>query len=167
MRSRLTILVLVGALVVAACGPGEDPAPDIVLDGTPRHADDQGVVTKISLESLTLDGERTYPVSSKLKAFSTVTLELEPMLSRDGQYVLVGVADGKVVWMAGVAQVVPGTPRRAFYTGTLEQVGDGRLVFRDGTVLDLADGYRPPVEEGAVVVEIDVDKRRVIRVRPS
>lgn len=144
-----------------SCGGG-DPRPDIALDGSPRHPSDQGIVTDVSFEQITLDGERTYDVSEHLKSFSTSTLELEPMLGRDGQYVLVGVEDGTVVWMAGVAQVVPGPRPTVYYTGNLSSIDEsGRLIFRDGTVLQMNEGYRPTISRGPVVVKIDALTHRV------
>ena len=110
------------------------------LDGSPRYPSDEGVVTAISFERITLDGRRTYEVSRDLRAFSTVTRELEPMLSRRGQYVQVGLDGDTMVWMAGIAAVVPTTPAAVYYVGRMVSVQDNRAVFSDGTVLRLAPG---------------------------
>ncbi|MGI8792091.1 MAG: hypothetical protein ACR2H3_02755 [Acidimicrobiales bacterium] len=169
VRRSLLALLAVFVLLAGACGGGGDPVAGISLDGTPRVPDDEGVVTAISFESITLDDARTYGVSKNLKAFSTVTLELEPMLVRDGQYVQIGVKKGKMVWMAGIAQVVPTEPPTVYYTGTIDGVksSERSVVFRDGTVLRLADGYEPPVTEGAVVVKIDPVAHRIVDLKPQ
>jgi hypothetical protein len=137
---RLAVVLVVGVLVlVAGCDSSGDEV--VALDGSPRHPDDEGVVTAISFERITLDGRRSYDVSRKLLAFSTSTRELEPMLLRDGQYVQIGLDGRTMVWMAGVAAVVPTDPPAVYYVGRLVAVEDGRrAVFADGTVLRLAPG---------------------------
>jgi hypothetical protein len=113
-----------------------------------------------------LDGERSYGVSPALRSFSALTLDIEPMLSREGQYVQVGVEDDEVVWMGGVAAVVNAVdPPSAFFTGTIETIEDRRVVFTNGTVFTLAERVRPDVRRGGAAVQIDVARHRVIAVR--
>ena len=150
-------------MVSGSCGGGGEEAA-VVLDGSPRHADDEGVVTAVSRERLTLDGQRTYRVSRELQAFSTRTLEAVPLLGRSGQYVLVGVDGETVEWLASVGGVlrVPGRPAVAYYTGVLERVVGRRAEFADGTVLQMGPGIDVP-EAGQVRAEIDVEAHEVRR----
>lgn len=156
---RLAAAALVA--VLAACGGSRPP---VTLDGSPRFPDDEGVATTVELERITLDGKRTYAVSRDLRSFSTYDMKLEPMLNRRGQYVHVGLEDRRVVWMAGIAAVVPGDPPRVFYSGRLKAVDDGRAIFADGTVLTLQPGVVSPVSDGFVQVEIDARAHRVRRI---
>jgi nucleoid-associated protein YgaU len=152
-------------LTVSACGGGGGGG-DIKLDGSPRVPDDEGVATEVTRERITLDGDRTYDVSDRLRSFSTYTLKLEPMLNRKGQYVQVGLDGDTVVWMAGVAAVVQTAQGPSvFYVGDLEEIDDGRAVFADGTVLRTAEGVS--AEPGRVQARIDVPKRRVTELRPT
>ncbi len=169
MRAAL----LGAALLLAACGGGDDGgAAALVLDGSARIPDDEGVATTLDFEEITLDGERTYGVSDELRSFSTYTLAAEPMVNRRGQYVQVGLDGDTVVWMAGIAAVVPqpdGTDA-VFYAGRLaaEPIGeDGRATFVDGTTFAVS----PDVELGEagaeVLVQIDPAMRQIVAVRPS
>lgn len=153
-RSVVVALVIMAA--VSACG-GDDER-SFALDGSPRHPDDQGVASSVSLQEITLDGERTYPLSRSLRSFSTYTLKLEPVLGREGHYVQVGLDDGEVVWLAGIAAVVKpdsgeGEPS-VYYTGTLVERDGQLLIFEDGTVLRAVDGL-PELPLARVTVRID------------
>jgi hypothetical protein len=133
---RLAVALFVVVLVAAACSSGDEA---VRLDGSPRYPDDEGVVTAISFDRITLDGRRTYDVSPGLRAFSTVTRQLEPMLRRKGQYVQIGLDDRTMVWMAGIAAVVRTEPPAVYYVGRMVSVDEERrAVFADGTVLRLA-----------------------------
>lgn len=159
-------LAALSVVLVAACGSGDGGSSPVALDGSARYPDDQGIATELSHEEITLDGKRTYKVSPKLAAFSTVTATLEPMLNRENQYVQVGLDGDTMVWMAGVAAVVklPQGPR-VFYNGTLRRVdGKGRLVFRDGTVWELAKGVDVPKAGERLQLEIDPARHRVVRI---
>jgi hypothetical protein len=147
-------------LLVSGCSGGDGPA--VVLDGRPRHPDAEGVVTAVTRERLTLDGDRTYGVSPSLRAFSTSSLKAVPLLGRSGQYVVVGLDGDTVVWLGAVGAVlrVPGERPVTYYTGELVRVEDGRAVFRDGTVLRLASGVRA-VAPGRARAEIDVERHTV------
>ncbi|HUQ39457.1 MAG TPA: hypothetical protein VM030_04835 [Acidimicrobiales bacterium] len=154
---RPAAVLLAVALLFGGCGGGGDDAPArLVLDGRPRYPDDQGVVTRVSRTSITLAGARTYRVSPKLQSFSTMDLSTQPLLQRKGQYVQVGLDGTTMVWIAGVAKVLPGTPPRVFYVGTLKRLdGKGNAVFADGTVLRLGAGVTPSPPKGSATVEID------------
>lgn len=155
------LVVAVGLVTLVACSGGDDDR--LVLDGSPRVPDAEGVVEEISFERITLDGDRSYGVSDNLASFSTYDLGPVPMLHRKGQYVQVGLDGGEVEWMAGIGVVVraPEVEPVVFYNGHLLRTGDGRAVFRDGTVLRLAQGVRSPVTEGLVRAEIDPATHRV------
>jgi hypothetical protein len=153
-------LILVSVLLAAGCTRGGHDR--LVLDGRPRIPDVEGVVEQISFERVTLDGDRSFAVEKDLQSFSTYDLAAVPMLHRLGQYVQLGLNGKKVDWMAGIGVVVRGTaPPVVYYNGVLLRVDGDRAIFRDGTVLRLADGVTTPVENGMVRAEIDPAVHRV------
>jgi hypothetical protein len=158
----LAALALVAVLALAGCSRGEEKAA-FALDGSPRFPDAEGVVEEISRERITLDGDRTYKVSKELASFSTYDLGPTPMLHRKGQYVHLGLDGDTAIWMAGIGVVVraPDKPPVVYYNGFLLKVEDGQAIFRNGTVLRLADGVESPVEQGTLRAEIDPERRRV------
>jgi hypothetical protein len=157
---RLSLLLLAGALTVAGCAKGDGHR--LVLDGRPRPPDAEGVVEKISFESVTLDGGRTFQVRKDLQSFSTYDLAAVPMLHRLGQYVQLGLRDKKVAWMAMIGEVVQGAGAPVvYYNGVLLRLEGDRAIFRDGTVLQLADGVTSPVDTGFVRAELDPSLHRV------
>lgn len=161
MRRPVAGAVLcVGALLLGACSSGP-PAPHIKLDGSPRYADDEGVISKFDENTLriTIDGRRRYDISEKARVFATSTLQPVGLRGRTGQYVQVGLTKKKVVWVATFTQTVQfaNTPALAFEIGTLARVdAHRRAVFRDGTVLKLAPGTRLPTKLPAKV-RADID----------
>lgn len=161
--------VVAFASLTAACNRGDDDEPVVRLDGSARVPDDEGVATSLSHASITLDGKRTYPVSKRLISFSTYTGAIEPMITRKGQYVQIGLEeeDGKkhMVWMAGIAQVLNTKEPAVYYTGTFVRRQDGRAVFRDGTVIQLSPGVTVPEKEGTgVIVRIDPASHRAVEI---
>ncbi|MEW6471609.1 MAG: hypothetical protein AB1679_05020 [Actinomycetota bacterium] len=159
-RSALPLLLVAGLLLAAGCADKDDDR--LVLDGRPRYPDAEGVVEQISFDRITLDGGRTYAVSQDLQSFSTYDLAAVPMLHRRGQYVQLGLDGKKVAWMAGIGVVVRGAaPPVVYYNGVLVRLDDDRAIFRDGTVLRLADGVTSPVDQGLVRAEIDPALHRV------
>jgi len=157
---KLPLLLMAGALILAGCSKSD--AHRLGLDGRPRIPDAEGVVEGISFERITLDGGRSYGVRKDLQSFSTYDLAAVPMLQRLGQYVQLGLNGKKVAWMAGIGVVVrAGAPPVVYYNGVLLRRDGGRAVFRDGTVLQLAAGVTPPVEQGLVRAEIDPALHRV------
>jgi hypothetical protein len=96
-------------------------------------------------------------VRKDLQSFSTYDLAAFPMLQRQGQYVQLGLRGRQAAWMAGIGVVVrkPGAPPVVYYNGVLLRLDGRRAIFRDGTVLRLADGVTPPVPQGLVRAEID------------
>lgn len=169
MGRRPAAVVLAIGLTLAGCGGGGHDGPArIVLDGRPRFPDDQGVVTQVSRTRITLAGRRTYELSPRLQSFSTVDLSTQSVFQRKGQYVQLGLDGDTAVWVAGVAAVVPGTPPRVFYIGTLQRLdGKGNAIFADGTVLRLGQGVAPAKAVGRVIVEIDPAAGRARRVTVS
>ena len=159
-RSPLPLLLLAGLLLLSGCAKKDDDR--LVLDGRPRIPDVEGVVEQISFERITLDGARSFPVRKDLQSFSTYDLAAVPMLHRLGQYVQLGLNGKKVAWMAGIGVVVrAAAPPVVYYNGVLVRLEGDRAVFRDGTVLQLADGVASPVESGLVRAEIDPSLHRV------
>ncbi len=160
--SPLPLLVVVGVLLLGGCTKSDDDR--LVLDGRPRFPDAEGVVEDISFERITLDGGRSYGVSKELQSFSTYDLAAVPMLHRRGQYVQLGLDGKKVAWMAGIGVVVrtPAAPPVVYYNGVLVRLDADRAIFRDGTVLQLADGVTSPVDHGFVRAELDPALHRVL-----
>jgi hypothetical protein len=159
--SPLPLLLVAGALVLGGCS--RSAGDELVLDGRPRHPDAEGVVEQVSFDRITLDGGRSYGVASDLQSFSTYDLAAVPMLHRLGQYVHLGLDGNEVEWMAGIGVVVrnPATPPVVYYNGVLVRFDDDRAIFRDGTVLRLADGVTSPVASGLVRAELDPSLHRV------
>lgn len=159
---RRVALFAAPLLLLAACSRGGG-GEELVLDGRPRFPDAEGVVEEISFERITLDGGRSYRVSKELRSFSTYDLAPVPMLHRKGQYVQLGLDGDKAAWMAGIGVVVraPAAPPVVFYNGHLLRLERDRAIFRDGTVLRLADGLESPFLEGLVRAEIDPARHEV------
>ena len=160
MLVRLSLVLLAGALTLAGCARSDSHR--LVLDGRLRPPDAEGVVEKISFESVTLDGGRTFQVRKDLQSFSTYDLAAVPMLQRSGQYVHLGLDGKRVAWMAMIGEVVRGADSPVvYYNGVLVRLDGDRAIFRDGTVLQLADGVTSPVETGFVRAELDPALHRV------
>jgi hypothetical protein len=156
MRRALLVLVVAAALL---SGCSKESSPAFQLDGRARVPDDEGVVTKVDFKHLTLDGKRTYKVSSSLAAFSTYTLKAVPLLGRRGQYVQIGVRGKTMVWLASIGAVVKGRAGdrdRVLFTGTVHRrLKDQRVMFRGGTVLRVGKGAAVPAVGRQARAEID------------
>lgn len=158
--SPVQLLLVAGALLFAGCAKSERHG--VVLDGRPRVPDVEGVVEQISVEKVTLDGGRSYGVRKDLQSFSTYDLAAVPMLQRSGQYVHLGLDGTKVAWMAMIGEVIEGPAAPVvYYNGVLLRLEGNRAFFRDGTVLQLADGVTSPVGTGFVRAELDPSLHRV------
>jgi hypothetical protein len=148
---------------VGACGRSA-PGAAIKLDGSGRFPDDQGVVTSVTQQRITLDGRRTYALSPHLQSFAAVSLAVVPVLQTKGQYVQVGLRETTVTWLGRIADVVHTDHDAVFYVGHLVRVQAKDLVMRDGTVLRLADGFTPPTRVDVdVTAEIDPAKHVVVK----
>lgn len=162
-RARLAVCGVVALLATACGGSGGSGAPTVRLDGSPRVPDVEGLVARVSLKSITING-RAYRVSAKLQSFSTYDGSPAALLGRKDQYVQAGVKDNVVGWLAGIGAVIQpaGT---VFYLGDLVGVQKGRAVFRDGTTLAVAPGIDRSTR-GRVRAEIDAARRVVTSVTP-
>jgi len=173
LRRFVAIAGSVAALGIAApaCrGSSSSSAAAVRLDGSPRVPDDEGVATSLSRTRITLDGKRTYAVSTRLVSFATATGAIEPMLSREGQYVQIGVVKENghrlMVWMAGFAAVVPSTPPAVYYQGRFVRRDGALAIFRDGTVLRLGAGVKVPKANSDATVQIDPATHLVVDMTP-
>ena len=158
--TRLVRLALGLALAVglAACSGGGSKEPVVKLDGSPRFSDQEGVVQKADRSGITLDGNRTYDVDSKLIAFSTFNRAPVRLGSTVGEYVQVGIKDKTVVWLARIGPVATQADGHSsvVYQGTLVKVDGRRLIFKDGTVLTLAAGLKAPADaKGPTIASIN------------
>lgn len=169
LRRFAAVLACIACLaaLLGACNRGEDE-PVVRLDGSARIPDDEGVATSLSHASITLDGKRTYPVSRRLVSFSTYTGAIEPMVTRKGQYVQIGLdeEDGKkvMVWMAGIAQVLQTAEPAVYYTGIYMRRAGERAVFRDGTAIRLSPSVTVPKPGTGVIVRIDPSSHEAVEV---
>lgn len=147
---RVTGALLGAALVLAACGGGDsaragDSGRFVALDGSPRVADDAGVVTAIDPDfaTLAIDGERVYEIHDEVQSFASMDGTTLPLRDRLGQYVHVGVEDGTIVWVGSIGSVlrVEGERETVVYLGSIAGFdGEARqLRMRDGTVFVVAD----------------------------
>lgn len=168
MRRLGVILASVAmAVVVAACTSGGGSAgAALKLDGSPRHPDDQGIATEVGRHRIILDGRRRYSVSPALNSFSTYTLETVPLVTRRGQYVQIGLQGKTVVWIAGIAGVIPSKPPRVFYIGELKRVEGRDAIFKDGTVLRLAANVAARAKPGHFTAVIDPKAHQIVELRP-
>lgn len=164
MRRALPAGVLAVVLAVAACGGGDGaggPATFVALDGTPRLPDAVGVVTELAedFSTLTIDDGRTFAVDPAVQSFSTIDASTQPLRSRVGQYVHLGLDGDRVVWLASIGSVqrLAGRPEIVHYVGIPVDEHEGDTVtFEDGTVLSLAPGVDVELGHGPVAVELDV-----------
>lgn len=166
-RTGILFRLLLGAAVLAlvggaACGGEETEAP-VVLDGSPRYPDDEGVVTALDVDNrtMTLDGKRSYQVSEDLRSFSALDLSIQPLADATNAYVQVGLEGRTVVWLGRIAKVVPTDPPRVYYVGrfsSVESADEGRqVVFGEGTVLQLAEGVEAPEGSDGELVQAEID----------
>jgi hypothetical protein len=163
---RISRIVPIVLLLATACTGGVDA---IALDGTPRHADAQGVVTAVSNDRLTLDGTKTYDIDPKIQCFSASTQSAIPLAGRKGTFVQLGL-DGKTVkWLAGYSAVIefPGRPSVAYHNGVLEEASGRDAIFEDGSVLPVGAGVDAPPPGSRVTAEIDVKKKAITRFTPA
>ncbi len=151
----MAALLCAAALTAAACGGDDGEA--FTLDSSPRVPDDEGVVTAVSVERVTIDGERTYDVSDELVSFTSASRNVRPLLNFEHHYVHIGLKDDKVVWLGGIGPVVQGSPPAVYYTGGFRRVEDGRAVFTDGTTL--AIGKDVPQPPAGMVVQARIDPK--------
>lgn len=149
------------ALLLAACRAGG--GDDFKLDGSPRHPDDEGIVTAVDHESLTLDGERTYELDRDLVSFSSIDLSTVPVLFAKDQYAQVGLDGDTAEWLGTVAKPLTTSPRRVVVVGEVASADDGTLVLEHGLVLRLAAGVDATVGTD-VQISIDPDRGVVTEV---
>lgn len=163
-HARASLILL--ALITGACTGGATAR--IALDGSPRVPDDEGIVTSVSLDELTLDGERTYGISDELRSFSALDLSTAPLLFSDGQYAQVGLDGDTVVWLGTLARPVGSDPAVVYFTDTVDAVeGDGPdrvLIFASGTVLHVEEQLEAPLPGALVRAEVDVSAQAVTSV---
>ncbi len=155
------MLAASAALVMSGCGSSD---PVVKLDGSPRLPDAEGIVQTASINGITLDGERRFAVSKKLISFSTYNYKPVQLASTIGAYVQVGTNDDTVVWLSKVGPVRTDDAghKTVQYQGDLVAVDGARLTFKDGTVLRLAKGLKPPADPlGPTYAVIDAAKHVV------
>jgi len=134
LRRELALVVgLSLAFVLGACGRNAE-AP-FALDGSPRVADDEGIVTAVDRASITIDGERRYAVSDDVVSFSNLTLAVVPLLYTEGQYVQLGVKGKTVRWIGSLARPLTTSPPIVMFDGEVARIDGSDLVFSNGTVL--------------------------------
>lgn len=165
-RPLVAILFLLITLLTAACDRNESDRGNSG-DKPPRFPDDQGVVTSVDLESLTIENKRSYTISREVESFSTYNQEIIPLLRWQGRYVHVGTEGDEVVWIAGIGVVDDSReiPVVHYTNGLLRRIDNKkRAIFADGTVLRLDKPLgRPPLNE-RMSMDIDAARHVVIGV---
>jgi hypothetical protein len=159
-RSAAVVLAL---LLTASCARGSGDG-GFALDGSIRVPDDEGIVTAVDLESVTLDEERTYEVDRELASFSAIDLSTVPLLFTEGQYVQVGTDGDRLVWLSAFAKPLAGDRPLVVFAGEVDLVDDGAIEFDNGTVLRLAPGVDTAELTGVVHVGIDPRSNTVTEV---
>ncbi|MEO7804902.1 MAG: hypothetical protein ABIS18_11520 [Actinomycetota bacterium] len=139
------------------------PATTSILDSPTRSPNDEGVVTGVTNERITLDNKRFYKVSPKTESFIASSKQLTSIISTDHRYVQLGIKSGTVIWISTVGIVTRTDPPIARYTGTfLRKDADGRAVFKDGTVLSVRSGVKFPDVNKKIAVTIDPSAHEII-----
>lgn len=155
LRTKAAAVATGAALaLVTACGSGGGGDSELVLDGSPRVPDAEGIATIARPDLIEVAG-RQFDVSPDLVVFSTHDLSLTPLVRWEGSYVQVGLDGDTVVWLAGVAGVISGDPPTAQLSGRVEAVEGDRLVLEGGTVVTLGEGVDPLPEGTFVIVRLD------------
>lgn len=164
MRSRggraVALATGVALALVAACGSGGGGESGLVLDGSPRLPDAEGIASIARPDLIEVAGTR-YEVSPDLVVFSTHDLSLTPLVRWEGSYVQVGLDGDKVVWLAGVAGIISGDPPLAQLSARVEAVDGDRVVLEGGTVVTLGKGIDPLPAGSFVIVRLDPISGRV------
>ena len=158
----VTALAATAAVFLTACGGSSDTV--VKLDGSPRRPDIEGVVRTASIDGITFEGGRKYRVSKELISFSTYTREPVALSSTLDAYVQAGVDGNTVVWLSKIGPVSTDDAghRTVQYQGDLVDIDGRSLVFKDGTVLRLGAGLKPPEDPfGPTYIVIDADKKVV------
>jgi hypothetical protein len=159
---RVAALATTAVIALGACGGSSGPA--VKLDGSPRTPDAEGIVAHASINGITLDGNRRYDVNRQLMSFSTYNRKLLPLVRMIGGYVHVGLKGKTVVWIAKIGVVARDADGHATvqYQGDLVSVHGTQMIFRDGTVLTLHRGLKPPADAaGPTYAVIDADHHYV------
>lgn len=159
VRGVLGALLLVGA---SACSTGSDDGASVLLDGSPRHPDAEGVATVARAEVIEVAGTR-YEVSPDLVVFSTHDLSLSPLVRWEGSYVQVGLDGDRVVWLAGVAGIITGDRPVAEFSGQVRGVEGDEVILEGGTVVRLGPDVAAPEVGTHVLVQLDPIAGRVRR----
>ena len=160
MRQRFGFLVVSIALASGACSA----AAPIDYRTAVRYPDDQGIVTAVSLEEMTIDGRSAYAISEDIQSFSTRDHQTTPIVDWKESYVHVGFdASGNLAWVAGIGIVVEDDEARVvLYRGVLSSTDDdGNSIFEDGTVFRFAQGIDGSVGQMATFT-IDAQRDLII-----
>lgn len=165
-HQRSSAVAFAAALLVAgACSSGSDARSEIVLDGSPRVPDAEGIASITRPDLIEIAGKQ-YEVSPNLVAFSTHDLSLTPLVRWEGSYVQVGLDGDKVVWLAGVAGIVSGDRPVAEFSAQITSVDDDRVILEGGTVVTLGKGVRAERVGTYVLVRLDPITGRVRELLP-
>src|SRR5436309_2764558 len=104
MASRAALAVGVSLVVAAAVGCSSG-SPALVLDGSPRYPNIQGVVAKVAGDRLVFDDGRSYRLDPNLNSFSTYSLVTLPVIQVQGRYVEGRAQGDSIRWIETVAAV--------------------------------------------------------------
>ncbi len=166
MPVRVAAILMLAGMVTGACAETAPP-PQSILDRGPRVPSDEGVVTAVTFEQITLESARTYKISKALESFTTRERKTTPLVHWQDRYVHLGLDKEKiVVWVAGIGVVPKGvSDPRVLYAGVFEKIDPkGRAVFADGTVLRMAAGVVPPEPGKEALVTIDPVAKQIVQI---
>lgn len=120
--------------------------------GVPRFPDAEGIVTDINFERLTLDEKDKYEISREVESFSTYGGEIMSLLLHRGRYAQVGLDGRTVAWISGIGLVLQ--DGSVVYVGVVSKADKKRVIFEDGTVLQLNPRVSTPPSPGQRVKAI-------------
>lgn len=147
-------LIAAALLFAGACSSGSGGGASLVLDGSPRVPDAEGIASIARADLIEVAGKQ-YEVSPDLVAFSTHDMALTPLVRWQGSYVQVGLDGDTVVWLAGVAGIISGDRPVAEFTGQIDTVDGDQIVLEGGTVVTLAEGAKAYPPGAFVIVRLD------------
>jgi hypothetical protein len=148
---------------MGGCNRGATETESAYRAGVPRFPDDEGVVTDVNFERLTIDGQRKYEISQDVESFSTYDGTILSLLVHKNRYAQLGLDGKTVVWISGIGLVLE--DKTVVYVGEVSKADEKRLIFKDGTVLQLHPRVSTPPAAGQRIKALILpDKHQIVEV---
>lgn len=149
----MRLVALLGVILLGltgACSNTREP-----FDEKTRFPDDAGFVSRIDFQFVQLDGERRYRISPQVESFTSRQHKVTALLSwKNGWYVHLGLeevdGDKEVAWIAGIG--LQPESGEVLYPGVFDRLEKGKVIFKEGTVLTLAEGVEAAASRGDEVL---------------